>query len=253
MRIFVTNDDGVRAEGIEALATELEALGEVTVVAPLAEASGIGHGLTLTRPLRIEQLAERVYCVDGTPTDCVNLGLTHVLRTRPHLIISGINKGYNIGDDVTYSGTVAGALEGALLGIPALAISLERSEEGFDFSQAAAAAVLLASQVLERGLPPRTLLNVNVPSRPARGLRVTVQGQRRYMPSVRESVDPRERKYYWIEEGCCEWVPDERSDYQAVRDGWISVTPVHVDWTNHAALRAVDFVEGLTLRNHAEV
>ncbi|MPZ18622.1 MAG: 5'/3'-nucleotidase SurE, partial [Luteitalea sp.] len=120
MRIFVTNDDGVRAEGIEALAGALESLGEVTVVAPLGEASGIGHGLTLTRPLRIEQLAERVYCVDGTPTDCVNIGLARVLRARPHLVVSGINKGYNIGDDVTYSGTVAGAFEAALLGIPAL-------------------------------------------------------------------------------------------------------------------------------------
>ncbi|MGH9161132.1 MAG: 5'/3'-nucleotidase SurE [Vicinamibacteraceae bacterium] len=253
MRIVVTNDDGVRADGIEALATTLDGLGEVTVVAPLGEASGIGHGLTLNRPLRIEQLAERVYCVDGTPTDCVNIGLAQVLRARPHLVVSGINKGYNIGDDVTYSGTVAGALEAALLGIPALAISLERSEEAFDFSQAAAAACRLASRVLERGLPPRTLLNVNVPSRLARGFKVTAQGQRRYVPAVREGLDPRERKYYWIEEGCCEWVPNPRSDYEAVRDGWISVTPIHVDWTNHAALAELDFVESLTLRSHAEV
>jgi 5'/3'-nucleotidase len=241
-RILVTNDDGVRSEGIEALAEALRPLGEVTIVAPAAESSAIGHGLTLVRPLRLEQLAEHVYCVDGTPTDCVNVALTRILDERPSLVVSGINKGYNIGDDVTYSGTVAGALEAALLGLPALAVSLQSTQHAYDFARAAEAAAELASGVLARGLPPRTLLNVNVPRRPARGMRVTVQAQRHYAPAVRESLDPRNRKYYWIEEGEYEWTPDERSDYRAVRDGWISVTPLHVDWTNYAALAAAEAI-----------
>src|SRR5881397_240146 len=136
-RILVTNDDGCRSDGIHALAQALSDLGEVTVVAPLAEASAIGHALTLRRPLRLEQLSERVYAVDGTPTDCVNIGISVVLKGMPALVVSGINKGWNLGDDVTYSGTVSGALEGALLGVPGIAVSLEKIRDGrFDFTEA---------------------------------------------------------------------------------------------------------------------
>ena len=239
--ILVTNDDGVASEGIRALAAVLEPLGEVTVVAPVAESSAIGHALTLVRPLRLDEIRPRVFSVDGTPTDCVNVAVARVLHRLPDLVVSGINKGYNIGDDITYSGTVAGAMEGALLGIPAVAVSLCRRPT-FDFAQAAQAAALVASAVLRHGLPPRTFLNVNVPPRPALGYKVTVQAKRNHLTSVTESVDPRGRKYYWIDEAEYDWQPHDRSDYQAVRDGYISVTPLQPDLTDHAAL---DFVAGL--------
>src|SRR5687767_5742720 len=166
-RILVTNDDGVRSDGIHVLARALSRVGEVTIVAPHIEASAIGHALTLRRPLRMERLRDRVYEVDGTPTDCVNIAMTQLYAAAggtPDLVVSGINKGYNLGDDVTYSGTVAGALEGALLGIPSIAVSLERTLETYDFSHAAAAAASLAHAVLEKGLPPQTFLNINVPT-----------------------------------------------------------------------------------------
>lgn len=237
--ILVTNDDGVHSDGLAALAEAMAPLGEVVVVAPLAESSAIGHALTLTRPLRLERLAERVYAVDGTPTDCVNLAIARVLDRKPDLVVSGINKGYNLGDDVTYSGTVAGAMEGALLGMPSVAISLCRSRE-YDFTQAARAAAVVAEAVLRNGLPDRTFLNVNVPPQRAHGFRVTVQARRNHLTSVREGEDPRGRKYYWIEEGEDHWDGDPRSDYQAVREGWISVTPLQPDLTAREALAAVE-------------
>jgi 5'-nucleotidase len=238
-RILITNDDGVRSEGIHALARALEHLGDVTIVAPLTEASAIGHALTLRRPLRLESVAERTYSVDGTPTDCVNIAVTKVLNGVPDLVVSGINKGYNIGDDVTYSGTVAGALEGALLGVPSLAMSLERASP-FDFSQAASAAATIAGAVLQHGLPPRTLLNVNVPRRRAKGFRITVQARRNHVTSVAEKLDPRQQPYFWIEEGQSDWESNERSDYAAVKAGYISVTPLHPDLTHYDALSHVE-------------
>src|SRR3954462_13120556 len=149
MRILVTNDDGYRSEGIHALAEALRDLGEVIIVAPVAEASAIGHALTLRRPLRLEAVDERVFAVDGTPTDCVNIAVTEVFKGLPDLVVSGINKGWNLGDDVTYSGTVSGALEAALLGVPAIAVSL-RFSRSFDFSHAARAAAALAESLLEQ-------------------------------------------------------------------------------------------------------
>src|SRR5690242_6720848 len=161
-RILVTNDDGVNAEGIRVLADVLGPFGEVTIVAPIQEASAIGHALTLRRPLRIERVAERVFAIDGTPTDCVNIAITHILHGKPDLIVSGINKGWNLGDDVTYSGTVSGALEGALLGIASIAVSAERVKDDAEFGPAAKAAAMVAEAVLERGMPKFTLLNINV-------------------------------------------------------------------------------------------
>ena len=234
--ILVTNDDGVQSPGIHALAEALRPLGEVTIVAPLGESSAIGHALTLARPLRLEQVAEGVFSVDGTPTDCVNIAVTTVLTGKPDLVVSGINKGYNLGDDVTYSGTVAGALEGALLGIPSLAVSLQRTRDVFDFSRAAAAAAHVAAGVLQQGLPARTLLNINVPRVVTGGYRITVQARRNHVTKVAEAIDPRGRPYYWIEEGESEWEADERSDYHAVKMGLISVTPLQPDLTHHDAL-----------------
>jgi 5'-nucleotidase len=242
-KILVTNDDGVRSEGLHALADALTHLGDVTIVAPQTEASAIGHALTLRRPLRMEMLSERVFEVDGTPTDCVNIAVTQIYDPRgvkPDLVVSGINKGYNLGDDVTYSGTVAGALEGALLGIPSIAVSIERTFDTYDFSAAASAGATVAGLVLAQGLTPRTFLNINVPSGQPRGIRVTFQAKRNHVTVVAERMDPRNKPYYWIEEGEDAWEPHDRSDYQAVKDGYVSVTPLHPDMTNHAELPSVE-------------
>jgi len=238
--ILVTNDDGYRSLGIKALADALGPLGEVTIVAPIEEASAIGHALTLRRPLRLDRVADRVYSVDGTPTDCVSIGITKVLRRLPDLIVSGINKGWNLGDDVTYSGTVSGALEGALLGVPSLAVSVPKNRDEYDFSHASQAAVTLSEAVLRNPLPSRTFLNVNTPKGMPRGFRVTVQAKRNHITSVAERHDPQGRPYFWIEEGQDEWEPHDRSDYQAVRDGYISVTPLHPDLTAHGALSLIE-------------
>jgi 5'-nucleotidase len=235
-RILVTNDDGVRSDGIHALATALQALGEVVVVAPHIEASAIGHALTLRRPLRIEQVSEAVYEVDGTPTDCVNIAVSKLFGSLPNLVVSGINKGYNLGDDITYSGTVSGALEGALLGIPSIAVSLERTTDAYDFAPASAAAAAIASLVLRAGLPPPTFLSLNVPTGKPKGFRLTVQAKRNHVTIVDERCDPRGKPYYWIEEGENNWEPHDLSDFQAVRDGFVSVTPLHPDLTDYEAL-----------------
>ena len=250
MRILITNDDGYRSAGLNALAGALGTVGEVTIVAPVQEASAIGHALTLRHPLRLERIADRLFAVDGTPTDCVNIAVTQVFKALPDLVVSGINKGWNLGDDVTYSGTVAGALEAALLGVPALAVSLKATRGEYDFGPAARAAAALAGALLQRPLPSRTFLNINVPHGRPKGYRVTVQAKRNHVTSVAERHDPKGRAYYWIEEGQNEWEPHDRSDYQAVRDGYVSVTPLHPDLTAHDALRAV---EELSFEKEAEV
>jgi len=240
-KILVTNDDGYRSLGITALAEALSPLGEVIVVAPTEEASAIGHALTLKRPLRLEALRDNVYGVDGTPTDCVNIAITQIYAGKlPDLVVSGINKGWNLGDDVTYSGTVAGALEAALLGIPGLAISLARTRSDYDFSYSARAAAAIAASMFRKPLPPWTFLNVNVPKGQPKGFRTTVQARRNHITEVLVRDDPKGRPYFWIDEGQNEWEPHDRSDYQAVRDGFVSVTPLHPDLTAHHALAAVD-------------
>jgi len=238
--ILITNDDGYRSEGLHALAEALSRLGDVTIVAPMTEASAIGHALTLRHPLRLERISDRVFAVDGTPTDCVNIAITQVLKGLPDLVLSGINKGWNLGDDVTYSGTVAGALEAALLGAQAIAVSLKATRGEYDFSHAAKAAASIAEAVLRSPLPSRTFLNINVPHGQPKGCRVTVQAARNHVTSVAERHDPKGRPYYWIEEGQNAWQPHDRSDYQAVRDGYVSVTPLHPDLTAHHVLEAVE-------------
>lgn len=234
--ILVTNDDGVQSEGIHLLAEAMKPLGDVVVVGPLQEASAIGHALTLRRPLRIETLREGVYAVDGTPTDCVNIGCEIILKRLPDLVVSGINKGWNLGDDITYSGTVAGALEGALLGAPGIAVSLRRTP-AYDFGPAAAAAAAVARMVLSQGIPPRTFLNINVPSGTPKGLRVTTQAKRNHVTQIDSRTDPRGNPYYWIEEALDEYHPDSgRSDYEAVMAGYTSVTPLQPDLTDYAFL-----------------
>ena len=235
--ILVTNDDGVTSEGIHALAAAMKPLGEVLVVAPLQEASAIGHALTLRRPLRIETIGNGVYGVDGTPTDCVNLGCAILLKgALPDLVVSGINKGWNLGDDITYSGTVSGALEGALLGPPGIAVSLKRTPT-YDFGPSADAAARVATAVLEHGVPPRTFININVPSGIPVGLRVTTLARRNHVTKIDARMDPRGNAYYWIEEALDEYHPDSgRSDHEAVRAGYVSVTPLQPDITAYDVL-----------------
>ena len=249
-RILVTNDDGVRSKGIQSLADALRPLGEVVVVAPSREASAVGHALTLHHPLRLERLSDSTYALDGTPTDCVNVAVASVLRGLPDLVVSGINKGLNVGDDVTYSGTVSGALEAALLGVSGIAVSLEIGTGEWNFGDAAGVARQIAERVLASGLPPRTFLNVNVPRVKSMGLRLTVQGKRNHSTTVAERHDPRGRAYYWIGEGEDEWIADGGSDYEAICAGYVSVTPLHADLTAHDAMA---FVKSLGLERGAEV
>ena len=235
--ILVTNDDGVHSEGIHALAEAVRPLGDILIVAPLTEASAIGHALTLRRPLRIETLRAGVHAVDGTPTDCVNLGCEIILKKLPDLIVSGINKGWNLGDDITYSGTVSGALEGALLGVPSIAVSLKRTRGPFDFSEAARAAGIVARMVLEQGIPARTLLNINVPSGTPKGIRVTTQAKRNHVTQIASRTDPRGQDYYWIDEALDDYHPEGgKSDFEAVKEGYTSVTPLQPDMTAYAVI-----------------
>src|SRR2546425_713806 len=193
--LLVTNDDGVHAAGLAALASALADLGEVHVLAPEREQSACGHALTLHRPLRVQLLRERWHAVNGTPSDCVNIGVLGFLPERPALIVSGINHGSNLGDDVTYSGTVSAAMEGTLLGVPSIAVSLV--DDG-DLATAGRVAALVAARVLVEGLPAKAFLNVNVPSAPPRGLRMTQLGHRVYTEKIVEQRDPRGRVHYWL-------------------------------------------------------
>jgi 5'-nucleotidase len=234
---LVTNDDGVTSDGIHALADVMKPLGEVLVVAPLQEASAIGHALTLRRPLRIETIRDGVYGVDGTPTDCVNLACAILLKNQlPDLVVSGINKGWNLGDDITYSGTVSGALEGALLGTPGIAVSVKRTPT-YDFGPSADAAQRVAAAVLKHGLPARGFININVPAGQPKGMRVTCQAKRNHVTKIDARTDPRGNAYYWIEEALDEYHPDSgRSDHEAVKAGYVSVTPLQPDMTAYDVL-----------------
>lgn len=236
MRILVTNDDGINAPGIKVLARALEQVGEVAVVAPDRERSAVGHALTLHQPLRSVKLGTNIFAVDGTPSDCVNLGIHSLLPFKPDIVISGINHGGNLGDDVTYSGTVSAAMEATLMGIPAFAVSLVANDAGSNFAAAGAFAAKLAGIVMKEGLPNDTFLNVNVPDLPADGLRaplITSQGKRRYEGMIIDKVDPRGRNYYWIGTVDVNFHDIEGTDYHAVSRGHISVTPLHLDLTNY--------------------
>jgi 5'-nucleotidase len=231
-RILLTNDDGYSSEGIQALADSLESLAEIWVVAPRTEQSAVSHSLTLDRPLRMERLGERRYAVDGTPTDCVALGIASLLGSPPpDLVVSGINSGANMGVDVHYSGTVSAAFEGVILGCPALAVSQVRGE-GFSFQTAAAVSRRLAEWILESGLPADTLLNVNVPPGTPRGVRLTRLGVRRYTEGIIEQVDPRGKQVFWIGGGEPIWDEIPGTDFHEVAAGYVSVTPLHLDMTD---------------------
>lgn len=236
MRILVTNDDGIFSEGLKTLADALGSLGEVVVVAPDREQSASGHSLTLNRPLRLQKVREHWWAVDGTPTDCVNMAVHGVLREAPpDLVVSGINFGVNMGDDVTYSGTVSAAFEASLNKIPAIAFSQE-IEEGFSFERAARNARRIVDALICQALPADLLLNVNFPAREHLGLRWTRLGKRFYEQSLIEKTDPKGRKYYWIS-GIPRWDESgEGTDHKALMAGFISVTPLHLDLTDYRSL-----------------
>ena len=239
--ILVSNDDGHFSEGIRALASAMEGLGEVIVVAPEAEQSAASHAISLHRPLRIKEIRPNWYAVDGTPTDCAYLAINHILRGRkPALMVSGINHGSNLADDVTYSGTVAAAMEASLLGVPAMALSLA-TRERFEFEAAARFARALAEAALARLLPPGMLLNVNIPPGELRGYRITRLGKHSYGFDVIENVDPRGRKYYWIGGNDYAFEDIPGTDCNAVlREGVVSVTPLHLDLTDEAMRAEVE-------------
>lgn len=236
--ILVTNDDGVWAPGLKALAAELRQIGRAVIVAPDRDNSAASHSLTMQRPLRVKELAVDCHAVDGTPTDCVILAVGKILASKPDLIVSGINPGPNLCDDVSYSGTVSAATEGTMLGIPSFAVSLA-SEEPCNYELAAQFAGRVARMVLTQGLPPDTLLNVNIPPGGAAdlaGIKFTRQGRRKYEDAIKETNDPWGRGHYWIGGGTPVWDTGEDTDAQAVKDNYISITPLHLDRTNYGAL-----------------
>jgi 5'-nucleotidase len=240
----VTNDDGIQAPQLAALAEALGEVGDVYVYAPDRQQSAVGHCVSLHRPLRVTELRDRWFMVDGTPTDCVMLAVRSLLGARPALVVSGVNAGANLGDDVTYSGTVAGAYEGMLLGLPAFAISNVSYVPKY-IETAAKVAVGLAREVLAHGLPADTVLNVNVPDTPFRklkGIRITRMGRRDYQDEIVRREDPRGGVYYWIGGSEPSHVEEPGSDFEAVGAGYVSITPLHRNITHHEAL------DGLRLR-----
>lgn len=244
-RILVSNDDGIFAPGIQALAAALEAVGEVWVVAPDREQSAQSHALTLARPLRIRAVAPRRFAVDGTPTDSVFLGINQVLKGKVDLVVSGINHGANLGEDVIYSGTVAAAREASLLGFPAFAMSVVGNGE-HELRAAAGLAPALARRVLKEASTRRLLLNVNVPNRPpeaVRGVRWTRLGSRTYGAQVVEMIDPRGRPCYWIGGATPQYTDEDGTDCNAVLDGYISITPLSMDLTDHRTLAQLDVAD----------
>lgn len=243
MRILVSNDDGFFTDGIKALAKALRQVGEVWVVAPDREQSASGHSLTLHRPIRVKATDKKMneYCVDGTPTDCVNVAVNCLMPERPDLVVSGINRGANLGDDVTYSGTVAAALEAALLGIPAVAVSAIQMQDSDEYRYEAAAdyAAFIANKLSYHRLDPMTILNINVPSETEVGERRAVvckMGRRIYDDVLEERLDPRGRPYYWLGGKQVQSQVEPDTDCEAAAAGRISLTPIQLDMTNYSYL-----------------
>lgn len=240
--ILVTNDDGVHSPGLAALLGAMKTLGDAYVVAPDRERSAVSHALTMHRPLKVDELQERIYSINGTPSDCVAIGVNKLLPARPAFVASGINRGANLGDDITYSGTVSAAIESTIMGIPAFAVSLVvrgRSNAELHFDTAARISEKIGSYILAHSLPYDTLLNVNVPDLPygdLRGIKLTRQGKRIYDDSIQETFDPHGEKHYWIGGGKPYWEHGEDTDIQAVQESYVSVTPIHLDLTNYDAL-----------------
>jgi len=241
--ILLTNDDGINAPGLSALADRMSGIAECYTVAPDRERSASGHSLTIHKPLKVTELGPRRYSLNGTPTDCVAIGVSKVMPRKPDLIVSGINNGPNLGDDITYSGTVSAAMEGTILSIPSIAVSIN-AINGTEpvFESAAIVAEEVARMVLEEHLPYDTLLNVNVPNLPyemINGTRLTRQGKRVYDNAIQDSYSPWKEKYYWIGGGTPYWEHAEDTDMNAILEGYVSITPLHMDLTNYSALEMI--------------
>ncbi len=233
--ILVTNDDGIDSPGIKALAQALAKIGQIITIAPDRDNSAISHSLTMNRPLLLKKISPESYSLEGTPTDCVAIGIHKILKTKPDLLVSGINAGPNIGDDISYSGTVSAAVEGTMYSIPSMAVSLAGKE--LDYSNAAAIAAKMAAIVLTKGLPENTLLNVNIPSdKKIKGIRVTRQGRRLWQDSIQEVYDPWGKMFYWIGGGSPIKDSATDTDVHAIEQGYVSVTPIHLDKTNHEGI-----------------
>lgn len=236
--ILVTNDDGVHSSGLYSLLQAMNDVGDAYIVAPDRERSAAAHSLTMHRPLKVTALSERVFSLNGTPTDCVTIGINKILPEKPAIIVSGINMGANLGDDITYSGTVSAAIEGTIFGVPSVAFSLIAAKE-YHFDTASEFAKKVARYVLKNSLPYDTLLNINIPNVPKekiKGVKLTRQGKRIYDGSIQETYDPWGEKHYWIGGGKPYWERGEDTDIEAVQAGFISVTPVHLDLTNYEGL-----------------
>ncbi|MDH7576374.1 MAG: 5'/3'-nucleotidase SurE [Bacillota bacterium] len=241
MRILLTNDDSIYAEGLAALWSALREIADVTVIAPDRERSASGHGITVDQPLRAERIpffGSFAWAVNGTPVDCVKLGVNCLLNDKPDLVVAGINRGPNLGIDVLYSGTVSGALEGIILGIPALAVSVTEYINP-NYQDAAFFIRRLVPKVLKTQICTGTLLNINVPSLPVheiRGIKITKLGARKYLNSFEVRTDPRGRAYYWLGGDVVDLDEDPNTDVAAIKQKMISITPIHVDLTNYRAL-----------------
>ena len=236
--ILVTNDDGIHSPGITALYNTMKTLGDTYIVAPDRERSAAGHSLTMHRPLKAEKIREQVFSVNGTPTDCVTLGINKLLPQKPDLVVSGINKGANLGDDITYSGTVAAAIEGTIFGVPSIAFSLITAKH-YHFDTGAFFALKIAEYVLSQSLPYDTLLNVNIPNisrEEIKGIKLTRQGKRIYENSIQEMLNPWGEKHFWIGGGKIYWEHGGDTDMEAVEQDFVSISPIHLDLTNHSAL-----------------
>lgn len=242
LRILCTNDDGIHAPGLRLLAEVAGRLGDVTVVAPDRQQSASSHSLTLHRPLRVTEIEPARHVIDGTPTDCVLIAVNQLLAHRPDFVFSGVNHGPNMGEDVLYSGTVAAAMEGTILGIPAIAVSVAGSE-----SEDLGSYADLLHKMLERILgksefPSETFLNINIPDLPPseiKGVRITRLGRRVYSDTLLRREDPGGREYFWIGGGVSSWSGGEDSDFRALEAGYVSITPMHLDLTNHRLIDEV--------------
>lgn len=241
--ILLTNDDGFYSEGLEALSRSLKEIGQVWIVAPDRERSATSMALTLHNPLRVKKIKEDVYAVDGTPVDCVYLAFQKLMPRKPDLLFSGINPGPNLGQqDISYSGTVAGAIQGTFLQVPSVAVSLLSDEKGrrfFDFS--AKVALSVAKNLLKNPLPGGITLNINIPPPPLKGMKIVKLGQKRYNPEILVKKDPRQRLYYWVGTGNPSVIGDNDSDVVAIKQGYVSITPLHRDLTDYKALNLPKF------------
>jgi 5'-nucleotidase len=242
MHFLISNDDGITAQGIQVLSNRMSELGKVTIVAPDQDRSGASNSLTLDSPVRISEIGDRRYRVTGTPTDCVHIALTGLLDKDPDMVVSGINAGANLGDDVIYSGTVAAAMEGRFLGLPAIAVSLVYDKRPQHYDSAAETVALIVKRLIQDPLPADTILNINVPDLPwceIKGFEVTRLGHRhRAEPTIRE-LDPRGRPMYWIGPAGAEQDAGPGTDFDAIRRAYVSITPIHVDLTRYQALDQV--------------